>query len=252
MQVKLKNKCVLVTGGSRGIGKAIVYAMAHAGAKVAIHYCSSENAVHRIKDELGSAVDIFKADLSDALEVNTLFNEVKNRFNRIDVLVNNAGVALSCPIDHDDVEWLDTWLKTMDVNLNAVGLLCKKGVNHFLEAGGGRIINISSRSAHRGDTPEYLGYAASKAGVVAITKTIARAYGKQGVRAFTIAPGFVNTDMTAAYIRKFGEKTVNESINLEKLTEPEDVAPLAVFLASGLADHTTGSTFDVNSGSYLR
>lgn len=252
MQIKLKNKCVLVTGGSRGIGKAIVYEMVNAGAKVAIQYCSSENAAYRIKEELGSAVSIYKADLSDAMEVTSLFTRVIDDLQRIEVLVNNAGVALSCPIEHDDVEWLDSWLKTMDVNLNAVGLLCKKAVSHFLEHGGGRIINISSRSAQRGDTPEYLAYAASKAGVHAITKTIGRAYAKKGIRAFTVAPGFVKTDMTESFIKKFGDKLVTESINMERLTEPEDIAPLVVFLASGLADHTNASTFDVNGGSYVR
>lgn len=252
MQVKLKNKHVLVTGGSRGIGKAIVYAMVDAGAKVGVHYRTSKNAVNRIKSELGSSVEIFKADLADALEVNSLFNEVKNKFGQIDVLVNNAGIALANPIDQDDVEWLDAWLKTMDVNVNAAGLLCKKAVNHFLEIGGGRIINIASRSAHRGDLPEYMAYAASKGGMVAITKTIARAYGKQGIRAFTIAPGFVKSDMTEGFIRQFGEEAAYKDFNLEKLTEPDDLAPLAVFLASGLADHTTGSTFDVNGGSYVR
>ncbi len=252
MQVKLKNKHVLVTGGSRGIGKAIVYAMAKAGAKVGVHYHTANNAADRIKSELGNSVEIFRADLADALEVNSLFNEVRNKFGRIDVLVNNAGIALANSMQQDDVEWLDAWLKTMDVNLNAVGLLCKKAINHFLKTGGGRIINIASRSAHRGDLPEYMAYAASKGGMVAVTKTIARAYGTQGIRAFTIAPGFVKSDMTEGFIRQFGEEPAYRDFNLEKLTEPGDIAPLAVFLASGLADHTTGSTFDVNGGSYVR
>lgn len=252
MQIKLKNKFVLVTGGSRGIGKAIVYAMCEAGAKVALHYCKSENAAHKIKSELGSHVELFKADLTDAMEVNTLFNEVKNSFGRIDVLVNNAGIALSCPIDEDEVKWLDSWLLTMDINLNAVGLLSKKAVNHFLEEGGGRIINIASRAAHRGDEPEYMAYAASKAGVVGITKTIARSFGKKGIRAFTIAPGFVETDMTEGFVKQYGKEIVSRGIKVEMLTKPENIAPLAVFLASGMADHSTGSTFDVNGGSYMR
>src|SRR5690606_5649285 len=168
-------------------------------------YHTANNAADRIKSELGNSVEIFRADLADALEVNSLFNEVRNKFGRIDVLVNNAGIALANSMQQDDVEWLDAWLKTMDVNLNAVGLLCKKAINHFLKTGGGRIINIASRSAHRGDLPEYMAYAASKGGMVAVTKTIARAYGTQGIRAFTIAPGFVKSDMTEGFIRQFGE-----------------------------------------------
>lgn len=252
MNVKLKNKHILVTGGSRGIGKAIVYSLVEAGAKVAVHYYKSEEAIKIIAEELGSNVSFFRADLADAMEVNSLFNEVVSRYKRIDAIVNNAGIAIGTDINEDDISWLDNWLKTMDVNLNAVGLLCKKAVNHFLETGGGRIINIASRAAHRGDTPDYMDYAASKGGVVAITKTIARAYGKQGIRAFTVAPGFVKTDMTEKFIKQYGEELVGRSIKLERMTEPDDIAHMVTFLASGLADHATGQTFDINGGSYVR
>jgi len=241
-----------VTGGSRGIGKSIVYSLVEAGARVAVHYHSSENAIEKIEDDLGTNVAFFKADLEDALEVNALFNEVKNKFQKIDAIVNNAAIAVGTDIREEEVKWLDAWLKTMDVNLNAVGLLCKKAINHFLETGGGRIINIASRAAHRGDTPEFMAYAASKGGVVAITKTIARAYGKQGIRAFTVAPGFVRTDMTQTFIKQYGEELVSRGIKLERITEPEDIAHMVTFLASGLADHATGQTFDINGGSYVR
>ena len=252
MNIKLKNQHVLVTGGSRGIGKAIVYSLVEAGARVAVHYFKSEEAIKKMESELGSDVSFFKADLEDALEVNSLFNEVRNSFGKIDTIVNNAGIAINSNINDEEVKWLDDWLKTMDVNLNAVGLLCKKAINHFLEIGGGRIINIASRAAHRGDTPEYMAYAASKGGVVAITKTIARAYGKQGIRAFTVAPGFVSTDMTQMFIKEYGEEIVKRNIKLERITEPEDIANMVTFLASGLADHATGQTFDINAGSYVR
>ncbi len=252
MQVKLKHKYALVTGGSRGIGKAIVYSLVEAGANVAVHYHDSQNAVNKIVDDLGAYVKAFKADLGDAMEVSNLFNEVVDHFGKLDVLVNNAGIALHNPINEGDVTWLDSWLKTMDVNLNAAGLLCKKSIEHFVDHGGGRIINIASRAAHRGDTPEYMAYAASKGGLVAITKTIARAYGKKGIRAFTVAPGFVETDMTSGFIKQYGEELVQRGIKLEQITEPEDIANMVTFLASGLADHATGQTFDINAGSYVR
>jgi 3-oxoacyl-[acyl-carrier protein] reductase len=115
----------------------------------------------------------------------------------------------------------------------------------------GRIINISSRAAFRGDTAEYMAYAASKAGVSALTKSIARAYGKDGIKAFNIAPGFVRTEMAKDFIEQYGEEFATSDIALERLTEPKDIAPMVTFLASGLADHATGCTIDINAASYV-
>ena len=139
----------------------------------------------------------------------------------------------------------------MAVNLQAVGILCNLAVDHFKNKGGGIVINISSRAAFRGDTAEYLAYAASKGGVVALTRSIARAYGKQGVAAFNIAPGFVKTDMADEFIEIYGERVVKDDIALSELTQPQDLAPLITLLASGLANHATGGTFDINAGSYV-
>jgi NAD(P)-dependent dehydrogenase (short-subunit alcohol dehydrogenase family) len=143
------------------------------------------------------------------------------------------------------------WQKTMAVNLQATALLCSKAVEHFKTTGGGIIINISSRAAFRGDTEKYLAYAASKGGVVSLTRSIARAYGKQNIIAFNIAPGFVKTDMANEFIDIYGENYVLDDIALPELTEPADLAPLVTLLASGLANHATGGTFDVNAGSYV-
>ncbi len=117
---------------------------------------------------------------------------------------------------------------------------------------GGRIVNITSRAAHRGDTADYQAYAASKAALSALTKSIARAYGREGVRAFNVAPGFTRTAMAQDFIDQYGEAYATTDIALSALTEPDDVAPAVVFLASGLADHATGQTLDVNAGSYVR
>jgi NAD(P)-dependent dehydrogenase (short-subunit alcohol dehydrogenase family) len=137
------------------------------------------------------------------------------------------------------------------VNLRAVGLLCRAAIRHFGERGGGRIVTIASRAAFRGDTLEYLAYAASKGGLVALHRTIARGCGKQNIASFLIAPGFVRTDMAQDSIDRYGEDFVVKDLALPRLTEPEDLAPLVVLLASGLADHATGSTIDVNAGSYV-
>ena len=183
--------------------------------------------------------------------MSALFTEVIDKFGGLDVLVNNAGIALGSPLYGDEEEWLVHWNKTLSVNLTAAAILCRKAIIHFKERGGGRIINISSRAAFRGDTPDYLAYAASKGGTVALTRSIARGYGKEGIKAFDIAPGFTRTDMAQLFIDQYGESFALNDIALTRLTEPGDIAPLVVFLASGLGDHATGTTIDINAGSYV-
>ncbi|MCK5101466.1 MAG: SDR family oxidoreductase, partial [Cyclobacteriaceae bacterium] len=172
-------------------------------------------------------------------------------FKKIDVIVNNAGVAIKSDPEKDDVAWIDDWLQTMDINLNAIGLLSKKAIQHFKIVGGGIIINISSRAAFRGDSKDYMAYAASKAGLVGLTRSIARAYGKDGIKAFLVAPGFVRTSMAQEFIDEYGEEYAIRDLALDRMTEPKDIAQFVAFLASGLADHATGGTFDVNAGSYV-
>ncbi len=251
MHINLKNKNILVTGASRGIGKAIATTLIECGAKVAVHYNHNKNRAIKVSEELGAKAVLFQSDFSDAMQVSSLFNAVIQKFKRIDVLINNAGIALNSDPDADDVVWIDQWLKTMDVNLNAAGLLCKKAVQHFKQNQGGIIINIASRAAFRGDTGEYLAYAASKGGMVALTRSIARAYGKDNIKAFIVAPGFVKTDMAQGFLKEYGENHLNKNVALPRLTEPADIAPLVAFLASGMADHATGGTFDMNAGSYV-
>ena len=137
------------------------------------------------------------------------------------------------------------------MNTRAQGLLCKLAIDHFSKRGGGRIINISSRAAFRGDTGDYLAYGASKGAIVALTRSIARYYGKKNITAFNIAPGFVRTDMAQDFMDLYGEEYALNDIALNKLTEPQDLAPMIVLLASGLADHATGCTIDINAASYV-
>jgi NAD(P)-dependent dehydrogenase (short-subunit alcohol dehydrogenase family) len=194
----------------------------------------------------------FQSDLAQLDTIPTFIEKVINEMGHIDVLVNNAGIAISSKISGSDEDWIHDWKNTMDVNLHAVGFLCKKIIQHFTANNiEGKIINISSRAAFRGDTEDYLAYAASKAGLVALTRSIARAFGKNGIVAFNIAPGFVNTEMAQQFFEQYGKDMVLEQIALNKLTTPEDVAPFVGFLASGLADHATGGTFDINAGSYV-
>ena len=251
MKIDLSDQCILVTGASRGIGRAIAHQLAEAGARVAVHYGRNTHAAQRVADACGRGATTFQADLSKPVEVLQLFENVVADLGRLDGLINNAGISVSAPVEGDDIAFTDRWSRTMLVNLHATGLLCKKAVNHFSERGGGRIVNIASRAAFRGDTSDYLAYAASKGGVVALTRSLARAYGKQHIKAFVVAPGFTRTDMAEDFIRQYGEAYVQDDLALPSLTRPEDIAPTVAFLMSGLADHSTGCTIDINAGSYV-
>ena len=251
MEISLKGKVVLVTGGSRGIGKAACQGLAEAGATVAVHYNSNRELAEKLCKSLGNGSAPFQASLEQASATILLFEQVLAHFGQLDVLVNNAGIAMSSDIHMDDKDWLDDWEKTFAVNTRATGLLCKKAIGHFETVGGGRIINISSRAAFRGDTMDYLAYGASKGAIPALTRSIARHCGKQNIKAFNIAPGFVRTDMAQDFMDQYGESFALDDIALTELTEPKNIAPMVVLLASGLADHATGTTIDINAGSYV-
>jgi NAD(P)-dependent dehydrogenase (short-subunit alcohol dehydrogenase family) len=221
-------------------------------ANVGVHFNRKGSVVDELSREYPGKVFPFQFDLRQLNQIPSFLENVIHKLGGLDVLVNNAGIALSSDISGPDEEWMEDWKHTMDVNLNATGMLCKKAIQHFTFNGiEGKIINISSRAAFRGDTADYLAYAASKAGMVALTRSIARAFGKKGIVAFTIAPGFVKTDMAQQFFDQYGMEGVLDQIALKKLTTPEDVAPFVGFLASGLADHATGGTFDINAGSYV-
>ncbi len=251
--IDLHGRIVLVTGASRGIGQALAEGLARAGATVAVHYHRSREAAETLAARLGHDARAFAADLADVTACQRLFDDVLAAYGRLDVLVNNAGVALGAELDTPVETWQEVWERTMAVNLRAPELLCRLAIQQFLKQGGGRIINIASRAAFRGDTPEYMAYAASKGGLVALTRSIARSpkLGRAGIRAFVVAPGFTRTDMAQDFIDRYGPEIALGDIALERLTEPADLAPLVVLLASGLADHATGCTIDVNAGSYV-
>jgi len=251
MQINLKSKNILVTGASRGIGQSIAELLGSCGANVALHYSKNKNRAEKVKHHLGPKAKLYQCDFADGLEISSFFNKVLRDFKHLDVIINNAGIAIKSDPDKDDISWVNDWLQTMDVNLNAAALLCKKAIQHFQANNGGIIINISSRAAFRGDSKDYMAYSASKAGLVGLTKSIARAYGKDGIKAFLVAPGFVRTEMAQAFIDEYGEDYATNDLSLDHMTEPKDVAQFVAFLASGLANHATGGTFDINAGSYL-
>jgi 3-oxoacyl-[acyl-carrier protein] reductase len=251
MTIDLSEQVVLVTGASRGIGRAIALQCAEAGATVAIHYARSQDAAQEVADQCGNGSVTIQADLANLETADALFGNVVEALGTVDVLINNAGVARSAPLSDSTDAWNEAWTQTMAVNLRAPELLCRHAVAHFQGNEGGRIINIASRAAFRGDTPDYMGYAASKAGVIALTKSLARGFGGDDITAFAVAPGFTRTDMAQDFIDTYGEDYATSDLALSTLTEPEDVAPTVVFLASGHADHATGTSIDINAGSYV-
>jgi NAD(P)-dependent dehydrogenase (short-subunit alcohol dehydrogenase family) len=252
MRIDLTGKTALVTGASRGIGTSLARGLAGAGATVAVHFNRNQTEAEALAQALGHDARTFQADLADVQACEDLFDSVVESYGRLDILVNNAGIAFSIPLDGTTEEWRQGWDLTMAVNLRAVELLCRRAIRHFQEHDGGRIVNIASRAAFRGDVPEYMAYAASKGGMLSLTRSIARAFGKDGICAFVLAPGFVRTEMAQEFIDEFGEERITSELALDRLTEPGDLAPLVVLLASGLADHATGTTIDVNAGSYVR
>ena len=253
MHTDLSDQIVLVTGASRGIGRATATALAEAGATVAVHYGRSADAAGEVAATCGEEARPFQADLSTLDATNSLIDRVVDAYGRLDTLVLNAGVAVPAPMDASTEHWADAWSETMHVNLRAPELLCRHTLRHFQrqQPSGGRIVGVASRAAFRGDTPDYVTYAASKAGLVALTRSIARGFGDDGVKAFTVAPGFTRTDMAQDFINEYGEEHATKDLALDRLTEPSDVASVIVFLASGQADHATGTTIDVNAGSYV-
>jgi 3-oxoacyl-[acyl-carrier protein] reductase len=252
LEIKLSGQTVLVTGASRGIGAAIARRLAASGAHVAVHYGKGRKAAEELVQEIGHGAHAFGADLASEEDCASLWAQVEARYGVVHALVNNAGIAIGSPLGAPTDTWLADWNRTLAVNLTATGLLSRSALAHFEKQHNGRIVNIASRAAFRGDTPDYLAYAASKGGMVALTRSIARGFGKQGIKAFLLAPGFTRTEMAQLFIDQYGEEYASSDIALERMTEPDDIAPTVVFLLSGLADHATGSTIDLNAGSYVR
>ncbi len=252
MNISLTNQRILVTGASRGIGRAIARQLSESGAEVIIHYNSSNSEADNLKDELQNKTFTEACDLADASQVSGFIPRLVQKYGPISALVNNAGISPSAADSLPTDEWLKNWEYTFSVNTTAVGILCKEFIEQARAQQNGRIVNISSRAAFRGDTTDYLAYAASKGAIVSLTRSIARHYGKQGIKAFLIAPGFTRTDMANAILLEYGEDFALNDIALNELTTPEDIAPMVTLLCSGLADHATGTSIDMNAGSYVR
>jgi len=250
--IDLGGKVILITGAGGEIGSTTARTLVRAGGQVVLHDIN-DLALAAIGGELGTAAAPVTSDLGDPVATGGLWERALVIHGRIDVLVNMAGIYPPAPLDDPLDQWLGVWERSLAVNLVSPGVLCRGAVQAFAaQPGGGIIVNIASRAAFRGEDPDYWHYAAAKAGIVAMTKTIARHYGRQGVTAFAIAPGYVDTAFNAAFRDEFGVEAAAADSGLGEVAQPQDVANVIAFLASGLARHATGTTIDVNGASYVR
>lgn len=251
--IDLKNKTILVTGGSRGIGAAIVRAVASAGANVLLHYARNRVAAEAVRAEIGTGrCTLIEADLSAVDAATRVWDAATKAANRVDVVINNAGIFEPAPLGAPMEAWRSAFARVMQVNLNAPAELCKLAIPHFRQHGGGKIVNIASRAAHRGDAPDQWPYAASKGALVAMSKTIARGYAKDNILAFVIAPGFTDTEMAYTGVDDAGVERIVADIPLGAMVRPEECGALAAFLCTDDIRHMTGATFDINGASYVR
>jgi 3-oxoacyl-[acyl-carrier protein] reductase len=250
--IDLTDRIVLITGAAGGIGSATARTLAAAGASLLIHDVNEER-LSRLAADLGERAVAFTVDLRDRVAVDGLWRDAVGVHGRIDVLVNNAGIYPPAPLDLDLEAWTGVWDVSLGVNLVAPAILCRAAIRTFsAQDRGGTIVNMASRAAFRGEDPEFWHYAAAKAGVVAMTRTIARQYGRDGITAFALAPGYVDTDFNRPFAEKFGVEAAARDTGLGEVAQPQDVANVIAFLASGLARHATGTTIDINSASYVR
>ena len=246
----LKNKNVLVTGGSRGIGKACVELFIEAGANVAFTFQSAEKEANKlIADYTGvSKLRKYKLNLSDVIEIDKVMRSVLSDFENIDILVNNAGIWKEAAIDKMTLE---EWNEMMNVNLTSTYLITKFLVPEMKKNKFGRIINIASTAGQRGEA-FHSHYAASKGGMISLTKSLATELGKFNITVNCVAPGWVFTDMTTDSLADNETyKKVVSDIPLNKIAKPEEIAGPVLFLASDLASHITGEILNVNGGSVL-
>lgn len=253
MDLNLKDKVALVTGGSRGIGTAICLELAAEGAKVVVNYNTNgekaEQVVKDIKEKYGTDAIAIGANVANESQVLDMYAKVIEKFSQIDILVNNAAV---CPVGPVREMALETWQQAMDVNLNGTFLCSREFVKLQVEKGiKGRLVNIVSQAAFRGSASGKTPYDASKGGIVTFTVALAREMAPHGVAVNAVAPGLVMTDMVAGLIKKDPEKYLNR-VPLHRIAEPKEIADVVLFLASERSSYMTGATVDVTGGMLLR
>jgi 3-oxoacyl-[acyl-carrier protein] reductase len=253
MDLKLSDKVALVTGGSRGLGRAICLQLAREGARVAINYYRHQQAASELADLLRTTHSapclLVPGDVSQAGDVPRMFDQCEAELGPPDVLINNAGIWPTALVK--DIEEAD-WDRSLEVNLKGAFLTCREAVRRWLALGrAGRIVNVSSAVAFLGSTTGHAHYAAAKAGLVSLTVSLAREVAPQGIAVNAVAPGMMQTDMAREALKR-GQDHYLGRIPLRRIGDPAEVADVVVFLASERAGYMTGATVDVSGGMLMR
>ncbi len=251
--MEFTGKRALVTGGSRGIGRAVVERLAAEGACVAIAYRADREAADATLASLSGGPHIaIRADLADRASAGYLVKEAVAGLGGLDILVNNAGIAINHCLDEIGFdEWEAAWEKTLAVNLLGPVHTIFFAAKQMIDQGGGRIVSVSSRGAFRGE-PDMPAYAASKAGLNAMSQSLAKRLGPHGIGVGVVAPGFVDTDMAAPFLEGSGGDAIRNQSALGRIARPEEVAAAVIFLCRKETEFLTGAIIDVNGASYLR
>ena len=253
MTSDLAGKVCLVPGASRGIGAAIAAQLAEAGATIVIHYGSNRDAAEKLSCKLpGKTHVVLGTDLREPENADAFIDHVMQKVDRLDVLVNNAGIFVPHPpLSTDADEWLQKWNETLAVNLVSPAALCRSAAKVMAAQGSGRIINVGSRGAFRGE-PECPAYGASKAGLHAMSQSLAVALAPHNIQVFAVAPGFVETDMARSLLDSEKGDAIRQQSPMNRVARPEEVAETVCFLAATGSQYMTGAIIDVNGASYLR
>ncbi|MCP4875889.1 MAG: SDR family oxidoreductase [Gammaproteobacteria bacterium] len=244
---------ILITGASGGIGRAAAIECAERGARVAVHYNGSrERAEQTLSALAGDGHQLFQCDITDPAAVEQLIEDADSALEGLDVLVNNAGISQRLRFDEIDyATWQKTWRRIVDTNLTAASNLCFCAGQKMIQHGGGRIVNVSSRGAFRGE-PLMPWYGASKAGMNAMGQSLAQALGPKAVYVYTVAPGFVETEMAAAVLATPEGDSIRNQSSIGRVAKPEELGKTIGFLAFEAPAFMTGCIVDVNGASYLR
>lgn len=248
------DKSVLVTGGTRGIGRAVATAFAHRGARVALNYRSNDETAGETLSSLpGGPHTLVRGDVARSEEAAGIVERAAAELGGLDIVINNAGVGGHHRPDEVDYQaWQEAWSRILAVNLLGPANVCYCAARHMIANGeGGRIVNVSSRGAFRGE-PDMPAYGASKAGLNAMSQSLARRLAPYGIFVGVVAPGFVDTEMAAARLAAPDGDEIRNQSPLGRVAKPEEVAHAVLFLASEGAEFSTGTIIDVNGASYLR
>ena len=253
MTMSFSDKVILVTGASRGIGRSIAGLFAAEGATVVVHYHSNREAAELTRRSLaGSDHLVLQADMGNPGDVRRLIETTVQTLGRLDVLVNNAGLfELHPPSQASIDQWMHAWNRTIDTNLSGPAHAAFFAAKQMISQGGGRIINISSRGAFRGE-PDAPAYGASKAGLNAFSQSMAKALAPHKIYVYAIAPGWVDTDMATPYLQGAEGDAIRNQSPLGRVARPEEVARTVIFLATEGSEFLTGCVVDINGASYLR